>query len=286
VLVASTDGVGTKVELAARLGRVRGVGHDIVNHCIDDVLVQAARPLFFLDYIAASRLDADLVAEVVTGMAEACEAAGCAVLGGETAEMPGVYAPGAFDVAGTLVGAADRAALLPRDDVGPGDVLVALGSSGPHTNGYSFLRRLFAWMPMDVAPGDLDRPLGDALLEPHRSYLDALSPLLTTGLVKALAHITGGGLPENLPRVLPDGVDAIVHLGSWPVPPLFRLVRELATSMPVEELHRTLNMGVGMVVVCGSDDLAAVQSVVNEPTWVIGHLVDGEPGHRRVRLVG
>jgi phosphoribosylaminoimidazole synthetase len=283
VLVASTDGVGTKVELAARLGRVRGIGHDIVNHCVDDVLVQAARPLFFLDYIAASRLDADLVADVVTGMAEACEAAGCALLGGETAEMPGVYAPGAFDVAGTLVGVAERSALLPRADLVAGDVLIGIASSGPHTNGYSLLRRLFEWLPMDVTPIGLDRPLGEALLEPHRSYLDVLAPVLTTGRVKALAHITGGGLAENLPRVLPDDVDAEVVLGSWPVPPLFRLVRELATAMSVEELHRTLNMGVGMVLVCADDDVDVVQAAIPEPTWRIGTLV---PGSGRTRLVG
>ena len=203
VLVASTDGVGTKVELAARLGRVRGTGMDIVNHCVGDVLVQSARPLFFLDYIAASTLDADLVAEVVGGMAAACEAAGCTLLGGETAEMPGVYAPGAFDIAGTLVGVAERAAPAPRADVAAGDVLIGVASSGPHTNGYSLLRKLFAWIPMDAVPDGLDRPLGDALLEPHRNYLDVLSPALATGHVKALAHITGGGLPENVPRVLP-----------------------------------------------------------------------------------
>jgi phosphoribosylamine--glycine ligase/phosphoribosylaminoimidazole synthetase len=282
VLVASTDGVGTKVELAARLGRVRGIGHDIVNHCIDDVLVQAARPLFFLDYIAASRLDAELVADVVTGMSEACAAAGCALLGGETAEMPGVYAPGAFDVAGTLVGVAERSALLPRADVTAGDVLIGLASSGPHTNGYSLLRRLFQWLPMDTIPNGLDRPLGDALLEPHRSYLDVLAPVLTTGRVKALAHITGGGLPENLPRVLPDDVDAEIVLGSWPVPPLFRLVRELATAMSADELHRTLNMGIGMVVVCADADADAVQAAIPEATWRIGHLV---PGTRRARLL-
>ena len=178
VLVASTDGVGTKVELAARAGMVRGVGADIVNHCIDDVLVQSARPLFFLDYIAASELDADLVAEVVTGMAEACEAAGCALLGGETAEMPGVYAPGAFDIAGTLIGVAERSQLLPRDDVAAGDVLIGVASSGPHTNGYSFLRKLFEWLPLDTVPAGLDRPLGEALLEPHRSYLGVLGPVI------------------------------------------------------------------------------------------------------------
>ncbi len=272
VLVASADGVGTKVELAARLGRVRGVGHDIVNHCIDDVLVQGARPLFFLDYIAASRLDAAMVAEVVTGMAEACEAAGCALLGGETAEMPGVYMPGAFDVAGTLVGVADRALLLPRSDVGPGDVLLALGSSGPHTNGYSLLRRLFEWLPMDVTPAGLDRPIGEALLEPHRSYLPVLREVLATGHVKALAHITGGGLPENLPRVLPPGVDAQVQLGSWPLPPLFCLVEELTPTMPIEERYRTLNMGVGMVLVVDPSEVDAVRAAVDDELWHIGEL--------------
>jgi phosphoribosylamine--glycine ligase/phosphoribosylformylglycinamidine cyclo-ligase len=284
VLVASTDGVGTKVELAARLGRVRGTGMDIVNHCIDDVLVQAARPLFFLDYIAASSLDADLVAEVVGGMAEACAAAGCTLLGGETAEMPGVYAPGAFDIAGTLVGVAEREALLPRPDVAVGDVLIGVASSGPHTNGYSLLRKLFAWIPMDVTPAGLDRPLGEALLEPHRSYLDLLTPALATGRVKALAHITGGGLLENVPRVLPDGVDARIELGSWPVPPLFRLVRELATGLDTHELYRTLNMGIGMVVVCAPEDQAEVQGAIPEETWVIGSLVAGS-GSATVQLV-
>ena len=276
VLVASTDGVGTKVELAARVGSVRGVGADIVNHCIDDVLVQNARPLFFLDYIAAGVLDADLVADVVGGMAEACRAAGCALLGGETAEMPGVYRDGAFDIAGTLVGVADRAALLPRADVAAGDVLVGLASSGPHTNGYSLLRKLFEWIPMDAVPDGFDRPLGEALLEPHRSYLDVLRPALAGGRVKALAHVTGGGLPENLPRVLPDGVGAEIELGSWPVPPLFRLVRELTPQMSIEELYRTLNMGIGMVAVCAEADADAVQAAIDEPTWMIGRLVDGD----------
>jgi phosphoribosylamine--glycine ligase/phosphoribosylaminoimidazole synthetase len=275
VLVASTDGVGTKVELAARLGTVRGVGTDIVNHCIDDVLVQAARPLFFLDYIAASDLDADLVAEVVSGMADACRAAGCALLGGETAEMPGVYQPGAFDIAGTLVGVAERDELLPRADVGVGDALVGIASSGPHTNGYSLLRKVFDWIPMDVVPDGFDRPLGEALLEPHRSYLDVLRAALGSGTVKALAHITGGGLPENLPRVLPEGVDAVVELGSWPVPPLFRLVRELTPRMATDELYRTLNMGIGMVVVCAAADAVDLRATIAEPTWVIGELVPG-----------
>ncbi len=277
VLVASTDGVGTKVELAARLGMVRGVGADIVNHCIDDVLVQSARPLFFLDYIAASVLDADLVADVVRGMADACKASGCALLGGETAEMPGVYRTGAFDIAGTLIGVAERANLLPRADVAAGDVLVGLASSGPHTNGYSLLRKVFEWAPMDVVPDGFDRTLGETLLEPHRSYLDVLTPTFETGAVKALAHITGGGLPENLPRVLPGGVTAQVDLESWQVPPLFQLVRELTPQMSTDELYRTLNMGIGMVVICAPDQLERVQASIAEPTWVIGRLVAAQP---------
>ncbi len=285
VLVASADGVGTKVELAARLGKVRGIGADIVNHCIDDVLVQSARPLFFLDYIAASKLDADLVAEVVTGMAEACEASGCVLLGGETAEMPGVYAPGAFDVAGTLIGIAERSQLLPRDDVGPGDVLVGVASNGPHTNGFSFLRKLFDWAPMDVVPAGFEVSLGDALLRPHRSYLGVLDGALATGKVKALAHITGGGLPENLPRVLPDGVDAEIELGSWPRGPLFDLIAELATGVDTHELHRMLNMGIGMVVVVSPDEADAVQAAIPEQTWRIGTLVPGQSGARTVHLL-
>ena len=285
VIVASTDGVGTKVELGARLGIVRGLGQDIVNHCIDDVLVQSARPLFFLDYIASSVLDADLVAEVVGGMAEACEAAGCALLGGETAEMPGVYVPGAFDIAGTLVGIAERTQLLPRDDVAAGDVLIGIASSGPHTNGFSFLRKLFDWVPMDVTPPGFELSLGESLLAPHRSYLTVLGAAIDSGRVKALAHITGGGLPENLPRVLPEGVDAEIELGSWPRGPLFELIAELATGVDTHELHRMLNMGIGMVVVVAAADAQAVQAMIPEETWIIGTLVSGDTTPHRVHLV-
>ena len=285
VIVASTDGVGTKVELGARLRMVRGLGHDIVNHCIDDVLVQSARPLFFLDYIAASVLDADLVAELVGGMAEACEAAGCALLGGETAEMPGVYVPGAFDIAGTLVGIAERTQLLPRDDVAAGDLLIGIASSGPHTNGFSFLRKLFDWVPMDVTPPGFERSLGESLLAPHRSYLPVLASAIDSGRVKALAHITGGGLPENLPRVLPDSVDAEIELGSWPRGPLFELIAELATGVDTRELHRMLNMGVGMVVVVAPVDADDVRSLIPEESWIIGTLVSGDASPHRVHLV-
>ncbi len=275
VLVASTDGVGTKVELAARLRRHRGVGRDIVNHCINDVLVQGAHPLFFLDYIAADRIDAKQVAEVVAGMAEACADGGCALLGGETAEMPGVYSPGAFDIAGTLIGAVERADLLPRRDIAAGDLLIGLSSSGPHTNGYSLLRKVFQWLPMDSRPPGLDRSLGEALLEPHRSYLPVLRGVLAQGRVKALAHITGGGIPENLPRVLPDSCDAVVHLDAWPIPALFRLVREATPRLDTFELYRTLNMGIGMIVICAAADADSVQRAIAEPSWMIGELVAG-----------
>jgi phosphoribosylaminoimidazole synthetase len=196
--------------------------------------------------------------------------------------MPGVYTPGSLDVAGTLVGVAERSALLPRPDVAVGDVLIGVGSSGPHTNGYSLLRRLFEWIPLDVAPAGLDRPLADALLEPHRSYLHVLEPALATGAVKALAHITGGGLVDNVPRVLPEGVDARIELASWPRPPLFALVEELATGLDAGELYRTLNMGIGMVVVCSTADVDAISAAIPEETWVIGGLT---PGLRRVRLI-
>jgi len=282
LLIASTDGVGTKVELAARAGNLGGIGADLVNHCINDVLVQGARPLFFLDYLASSALRAEMVAEVVTSMAAACEVSGCALLGGETAEMPGVYAPGALDVAGTLVGVVERRDLLPRPDLAPGDALIGVASSGPHTNGYSLIRKLIDWLPLDVQPEGFEVPLGEALLAPHRSYLPVLEAALATNKVLALAHITGGGLPDNLPRILPEGVGARIELGSWPMPPLFAFLEQAASGLESEELYRTLNMGVGMVMVCRPDDVEAVQGAIDEETWVIGELVAGD---RRVALV-
>jgi phosphoribosylaminoimidazole synthetase len=280
VLVGSTDGVGTKVELAARTGRIRGTGHDIVNHCVNDVLVQRAYPLFFLDYLASSKIDAEMVAEVVGGMADACAAAGCVLLGGETAEMPGVYSPGAFDIAGTLVGVAEREQLLPLPTIAAGDVLIGVTSNGPHTNGYSYLRKLFAWIPMESQPVPLDRPLVEALLEPHRNYLPVLKDALDTELVKALVHITGGGLPENMPRVLPQGIGANITLGSWPLPPLFQLVSELS-ALEMNELYRTLNMGIGMVVIVAPQHVEAVQASISEQTWIIGELTSD---HNKVLL--
>ena len=275
VLVASTDGVGTKVELAARLGQVRGVGMDIVNHCIGDILVQSARPLFFLDYIAASTLDADLVADIVGGMAAACEAAGCALLGGETAEMPGVYAPGAFDIAGTMVGVAERAGAPP-----PPRRPRRRRPDRPGVERAAHERLLAAAEALRLGAdgrraGRPRPPLGEALLAPHRSYLDVLTPALSTGQVKALAHITGGGLPENVPRVLPSGVDARIELGSWPVPPLFRLVARAGhrSRHPRAAPHAEHGHRHGRRLRCRHVD--EVQAAIPEETWVIGALVPG-----------
>ena len=284
VLVGSTDGVGTKVELAARSGRFRGVGMDIVNHCVNDVLVQGARPLFFLDYLASSEIQAEMVAAVVGGMSQACRDNDCVLLGGETAEMPGVYAPGAFDIAGTLVGVVEKEQLLPRPTVAIGDVLIGLASNGPHTNGYSLLRKIFAWVPDDAMPGSLEVPILDALLVPHRSYLRELSPLLTDPRLKGLIHITGGGLPENVPRVLPVGVGADIQLDSWVMPPLFSLVREIS-QLDTHELYRTLNMGIGMILIVAPADARAIQDLLEEQTWIIGELVARDSGEPQVRLM-
>ena len=275
VLVASTDGVGTKVMIAAKSGSVRSVGLDIVNHCVNDVLVQRAEPLFFLDYIASSRLVPQQVADIVDGMSEACLSSGCVLLGGETAEMPGVYAEGHFDVAGTLIGVAERERLLPRTDINAGDVLIGLASNGAHTSGYSLLRRIFRGLPLDARPEPLTETLGAALLHPHRSYLPPLREVLKTDLVKALVHITGGGLLENCPRVLPRGKAVEIEIGSWPVPPLFQLVQTVS-ALDVHELHRTLNMGIGMIVVCAIEDSEAVQKTIDEPTWIIGRVTSGD----------
>ena len=284
VLVGTTDGVGTKVALAAQAGRYRGIGHDIVNHCINDILVQGARPLFFLDYIASSRLDPEMVTEIVTGMAEACRAAGCALLGGETAEMPGVYHDGHFDVAGTLIGVVNRPDLLPRspstgDDrrsgqgPRPGDQLLGLASSGPHTNGYSLIRRIFDGIPLNHVYPELGIPLADALLAPHRSYL----PLLTShlSLLSALAHLTGGAFLENIPRVLPEGCGVRIARNSWPVPPLFPLMQKLG-NISEQEMYRVFNMGIGMVAIVRPEHVAEAQAGIPEETWVIGEVIEGE----------
>jgi phosphoribosylformylglycinamidine cyclo-ligase len=261
VLVASTDGVGTKVKLAAELGRWRGIGHDIVDHCVNDILVQNARPLFFLDYVATSRLVPEAVAEVVTGIAEACRAAGCALLGGETAEMPGVYTEGAFDLAGTVVGLVDRDAILPRTQaMQAGDALIGLPSSGPHTNGYSLIRRAVAGRDLGMDVGGT--PLADALLAPHRCYRPEIDTIQRAGLpLWGMAHITGGGFVENIPRVLPGHLAARIELDAWLLPPLFRYLLEWS-GLGREEACRVLNLGIGMVLIVPQAGADAVRALL------------------------
>ncbi len=284
VLVASTDGVGTKVKLAADLGRWRGIGFDIVNHCVNDILVQNARPLFFLDYIAAGKLVPEQVAEVVTGMAEACRAAGCALLGGETAEMPGVYAEGAFDVAGTIVGLADRNEILPRtEQMAAGDLLFGLPSSGPHTNGYSLIRRAVAGEDLTQTLSD-GRSLADALLAPHRCYAAEVERLRAAGApLLGLAHITGGGFVENVPRALPDNLCAVVETSAWPTPEAFALLVELS-NLGRAEAFRVFNMGIGLVLVAPAAASAAMRAALPEAIE-IGRLERREPGGAAIRLL-
>lgn len=279
VLVASTDGVGTKVRLGAAVGRYESLGEDIVNHCINDILVQGARPLFFLDYFATSRLDPAVTAQVVRGISRACRAAGCVLLGGETAEMPGVYAAGEFDIAGTIVGIVERGRILPRAGIQAGDLLVGLASNGPHTNGYSLIRKIFTGVPLDTVYPELGRSLADVLLAPHRSYLQVLEGALSLdpSPVKALAHLTGGGFIENIPRILPPGLKAVIHLGSWPVPPIFNILQKRG-PVTNAEMHRVFNMGIGMVAVVHPDQLASLQAAITEETWVIGELDEGPKG--------
>jgi phosphoribosylformylglycinamidine cyclo-ligase len=280
VLVASTDGVGTKVKLAAAAGRYRSIGHDIVNHCIGDILVQGARPLFFLDYFATSKLVPQITAEVVAGIAEACRAADMPLLGGETAEMPGVYLPGEFDLAGTILGVVERQHRLPRRNLCAGDVLVGLASSGLHTNGYSLVRRIFEGVPLERVFPELGGHLIDALLVPHRSYLGLLSPHL--GMVKALAHLTGGGFVENLPRILPEGLQAVIDLDSWAVPPLFRLI-EARGKVDAQEMYRVFNMGIGMLAVVSQKQACRFQQALGEQSWIIGELTAGKKSVQLIR---
>ena len=275
MLVASTDGVGTKTVVAAELDRWEGIGADLVNHCIDDILVQGAQPLFFLDTVASARLETEVVARIIDGVASACRAAGCVLLGGETAEMPDVLAPGAVDVSGTIVGAVEGEDLLPTDRIAPGHVLVGLASSGLHTNGYSLARKVFSGMDLDEPlPGGIGESIGDALLAVHRSYLPILGPALEAGLVDGLAHITGGGLIDNVPRVLPAGCGAEIDPASWRRPVLFNYI--IARSGISElDAHRVLNCGIGMVAVVAPDQVDDLRDAIGEPTFVIGKVTMG-----------
>ncbi|MBN1460216.1 MAG: phosphoribosylformylglycinamidine cyclo-ligase [Armatimonadetes bacterium] len=284
VLVSSCDGVGTKLKVASLLGRNRTVGHDIVNHCINDILCCGAMPLFFLDYIAMARLDTAQVADIVDGLSAACREAGAALIGGETAEMPGFYVEGIYDLVGFMVGVVERDRIIDGKDIAPGDLLLGLPSSGLHTNGYSLARKVFG---IDDDPSVLARhhdqlggTLGDALLTPHRPYHRLLAPHLTC--VKGLAHITGGGFEGNISRILPAGVAAMIDTSSWPVPALFRLIQKHG-SVPREEMYRVFNMGVGMVLVADKEHASQLTRGIPEAR-VIGNIVRDDTG-QRVHLV-
>jgi phosphoribosylformylglycinamidine cyclo-ligase len=278
VLVASTDGVGTKTKVAARLGRWDTIGRDLVNHCINDILVQGARPLFFLDYVAMAHLDPQKVAAIVGGVAVACREAGCALLGGETAEMPGVYEAGEVDLVGTIVGVVERGRLIDGSRIQPGDFLIALPSSGLHTNGYSLARKLLDPLDWTEPLPELGCSPGDALLAVHRCYLDAVRKWWSSGVdIRGLAHITGGGVLDNLPRILPPGLGAIIQRGSWTSPPIFDLLRRLG-NLSDQELFHTFNMGLGMIGVVSPDHVTQALAAVDGEACVVGEIVEGSEG--------
>jgi phosphoribosylformylglycinamidine cyclo-ligase len=281
VLVASTDGVGTKLKVAFLAGRHGTVGEDLVNHCVNDILVQGARPLFFLDYVGVGRLEDGVVEEIVGGIARGCRENGCALLGGETAEMPDFYAPGEYDLAGTIVGLVEEDRVLDGSAIRAGDAIVALASSGLHTNGYSLARKVVferLGLSVDDAFPDEDATVADVLLRVHRSYLKPLWPLLERGEVHGLAHVTGGGVIDNVPRVLPSGVDARFDLASWSVPALFRVLQREG-GVEEREMFRAFNMGIGMVAVVASDRAQATVDelrAAGEIAWVAGEIVPGD----------
>src|SRR5690242_11996598 len=266
VLVASADGAGTKLKIAFMTGVHNTVGRDLVNHCVNDILVQGARPLFFLDYVATGKLSPEVVASVVEGVANGCRENGCVLLGGETAEMPGFYAEGEYDIAGFIVGVVDRARIIDGKTIAPGDVSLALPSVGLHTNGYSLARKLFfdvAGYKPDTHVPELGTTAGEALLAAHVSYLKPLEGLLDKGVIKGLAHITGGGLTDNIPRILPEGTAVKIEKGSWPVLPVYELLQRIG-NVSEFEMYRTFNMGVGMVIVCSRSDVDLIKSHFKE----------------------
>lgn len=281
VLVASADGVGTKLKIAFATGVHNTVGRDLVNHCVNDILVQGARPLFFLDYIATGKLSPDIVAGIVEGITNGCRENGCVLLGGETAEMPGFYADGEYDIAGFIVGVVDREKIIDGKTIVPGDVLLALPSAGLHTNGYSLARKLFfevaGYEPNTHLP-ELGMTAGEALLLPHASYLKPLDGLLDKRAIKGLAHITGGGLTDNIPRILPAETAVRIDRGSWPEPDLFKLLRRLG-NVSDTEMYRTFNMGIGLVIVCSQEGAEVVTQHLREQgetVYLIGTVTSGE----------
>jgi len=284
VLVSSADGVGTKLKLAFMTGRHDTVGQCLVNHCVNDILVQGARPLFFLDYLAAGVLSPDVAAKVVEGVSVACLENGCALIGGETAEMPGFYAPGEYDMAGFIVGVVERDRVITGERLAPGDALLGLRSTGLHTNGYSLARAIVfeqLGLRADSPVQELGCTIGEELLRVHRSYLPVVEPLLEAGLVKGLAHITGGGITENLPRILPAGTSALVDKSAWAPNAVFRYLQRVG-GVPEDDMYRAFNMGIGMIVACAADDADRVtvmlQSAGETRVHRVGRIVEGEPG--------
>ena len=273
-LVASTDGVGTKTKVAAALGRWDTLGFDIVNHCTNDILVQGAQPLFFLDYVASSKLEPERVATIVRGIADACKANGMALLGGETAEMPGVYESGEIDLVGTVIGVVDRPNIIDGSAVQVGDAVMALPSVSPHTNGYTLLRNVLGDMAWDSPHEALGESIGEALLRPHRSYLSEIAQLREAGVpIHGLAHITGGGMIDNLPRIFADGIGARIERGTWPELPIFGLVQRLGGIKSADMFH-AFNMGVGMLVVLPQRAVTDALNALDE-AYVIGETVHG-----------
>ncbi len=282
VLVASADGVGTKLKIAFKAGKHKTVGLDLVNHCVNDILVQGARPIFFLDYLATGRLSPQVSSEVVEGIARGCRENGCALLGGETAEMPGFYQDGEYDLAGFIVGLVDRARIIDGHTIAPGDVLIGLPSTGLHTNGYSLARRVLLeelGLGLEHEISEWGCSVGEELLRPHCSYQAAVRPAIDTGCVKGMAHITGGGLTDNLPRILPEGCTAVIDSRSWSVPPLFDFLQEHG-DIPDDDMYRTFNMGIGLVLVCSRADLDRVLTKLISSGEVgagpIGEIREGE----------
>lgn len=276
ILVASADGVGTKLKLAFDTGIHNTVGADLVNHCVNDILVQGARPLFFLDYFATGKLDPDVTASVVEGMARACKENACVLLGGETAEMPDFYPPGEYDLAGFIVGVVDKAKVIDGKSIESGDVVLGIPSNGLQTNGYSLARKLFFEVgnyKVDTSVDELGSTIGEALLATHQSFLPQIGPLLDSGLIKGLAHITGGGFLENIPRILPEGVSVEINRGTWPELPVFGMMQRLG-NVSDREMFRTFNMGIGMIVICAESDSEKIRSDIE--VFDIGTIQGGD----------
>ncbi|MCU1306634.1 MAG: phosphoribosylformylglycinamidine cyclo-ligase [Acidobacteriaceae bacterium] len=281
VLVSSVDGVGTKLKVAFEMNMHHTVGADLVNHCVNDIAVQGATPMFFMDYIAAGKLSPEITEKVIAGIADACRHTGCALIGGETAEMPGFYPAGEYDLAGFIVGVVDRAKIITGEKVQAGDVLIGLPSNGLHTNGYSLARKLLfeiARYSPDKYVNELKAKVGNELMRTHKSYWPVVRRLLDADCVNAMAHITGGGITENLPRVLPKGIGAIVEMGSWPLLPIFEHLQKLG-NIPQDEMLRTFNMGIGMVLIVPSKKFKKVQTLIDragEKAYTIGRVVKGD----------